>query len=410
MATGAVTSSEKRMAEFRALSLDERSSFFTSHRGKVQQQILSELTDEEAAELLDHLDLHHAHRVIGQISSTRRRRRLISNLKKDIHNKIEDFLQFNLRATTSLVHLNYILVDTKTSVGDTAEIIEDHVHETGKIPVVLVSEKGKLKGEIAFSTLVRERNSNKLANYVKKLETIEYTATKKEVIEFFTKRPHKRAVLLDSDGSVLGVVYADDVLTLIEETPASALYNFAGVSEMETSLDSVRSKVRHRYKWLIFNLVTTFFAAATVGLFEDTLNQLVVLAMYMPVVAGMGGNAAAQTLAVVVRGLTIGELTPERSLPVILREVAAGITNGVISGVIVATIAIVWNGSIMLGVVLAAAMIVNLFVAGLFGAVVPLVMRSLGKDPATSATIFISTATDVFGFMAFLGLATLILL
>ena len=187
MATGAVTNSEKKMAEFRALSLDERSSFFNSHRAKAQQQILSELTDGEAVELLDHMDLHHAHRVIGQISSTRRRRRLTSNLKKDIHNKIEDFLQFNLRATTSLVHLNYILVDAKTSVGDTAQIIEDHVHETGKIPVVLVSEKGKLKGEVAFSTLVRERNSNKLANYVKKLETIKYTASKKEVIEFFTK-------------------------------------------------------------------------------------------------------------------------------------------------------------------------------------------------------------------------------
>ena len=146
------------------------------------------------------------------------------------------------------------------------------------------------------------------------------------------------------------------------------------------------------------------------GLFEETLSQLVVLAIYMPIVAGMGGNAATQTLAVIVRGITVGEISLKNGMPAIMREVGAGFVNGAITGAIVLVVASLWNGDPMLGVVIGLAMIINLVTAGFFGATIPLVMKALGKDPATSATIFITTATDVFGFFAFLGLATILLL
>ena len=168
--------------------------------------------------------------------------------------------------------------------------------------------------------------------------------------------------------------------------------------------------MRHRYKWLIINLGTAFLAASVVGLFADTLKQFVILAMYMPIVAGMGGNAATQTLAVIVRGIAVGEITLKNSLPAIYKEVGAGFINGVINGVIVAMVATFWNSDPKLGLVLGAAMIINLITAGFFGALIPLVMKAFGKDPATSATIFITTATDVFGFFAFLGLATMVLM
>ncbi|MEX0918150.1 MAG: magnesium transporter [Candidatus Paceibacterota bacterium] len=399
-----------RMETFHTLSLDERSSAFNSCSTRIQQRILADLSDVDAVELLDHLDPNRVHRILGAMKSGRRRSRIIARLKKHMHAKIEQFLHFHLRATTSLVHLNYVLLEHTATVGATAEAIEDHVRETGKIPIVLVHENGSLIGEVPFSALVRERNSNKLKNYVRSIATIPYTTPRAEAIEFFTARPHKRAALLDEDGSVLGIMYADDVTALLEETPGAALYDFAGVSEIETVFDGVKSKVRRRYKWLILNLGTAFLAAMTVGLFEQTLEQLVVLAIYMPIVAGMGGNASAQTLAVMVRGLTLGDVTPKTGLPMVAREMTAGLLNGIIVGLVVAAIATFWNGSILLGVVLAAAMIINLFIAGFFGAIVPLIMKSLGKDPATSATIFTTTATDVFGFMAFLGLATLILL
>lgn len=398
------------MGQFRALTLDERSEQFNAAATRTQQQILAELENEEVVELLDHLDPNRVHQILGGMKNVRRRKRIITHLKKDVHAKIEQFLHFHLRATHALVHLNYILLDSTETVGATAEAIEDHVRVTGKIPVVLLRKDGKLAGEVPLSTLVRERNSNKLQRYVRPLPHLTYTTAKREAIDFFSERPHKKAALLDGDGSVLGIVYSDDVLALFEQTPAASLYDFAGVSEIETVFDPVKSKVRRRYKWLILNLLTAFFAASIVGLFENTLEQLVVLAIYMPIVAGMGGNAAAQTLAVVVRGITLGEISPSSGWPVIMRETLAGLLNGIIIGIIVAMVAMFWDNSLLLGVVLAVSMVFNLFIAGFFGAVIPLVMKWLGKDPATSATIFISTATDVFGFLTFLGLATWILL
>jgi magnesium transporter len=197
-------------------------------------------------------------------------------------------------------------------------------------------------------------------------------------------------------------------LALLGSHPAS-LYNFAGVSENERVFDSISTKVKHRYKWLILNLCTAFLAASVVGLFEKTLTQMVILAMYMPIVSGMGGNAATQTLAVMVRGITMGEISLKNAYPAILKEVGTGFINGAINGVIVYIVASFWHGNSMLGFVVGVAMVFNLVIAGLFGALVPLVMKFFGKDPATSATIFITTATDVCGFFAFLGLATLVL-
>jgi magnesium transporter len=216
--------------------------------------------------------------------------------------------------------------------------------------------------------------------------------------------------MLDQDTSVLGVIYADSVRPLFDKLPAESLYDFAGVMESEGVKDGVWSKVRHRYKWLIINLGTGFLAASVVGLFRNALDQLVLLAIYMPIIAGMGGNTATQTLAVMVRGIAIGDVKLANSFKPIMNEAGAGLVNGCINGALVAIIAILWNQNPLLGLVLGVAMVVNLIIAGFFGALVPLIMKELGKDPATSATIFITTATDVFGFFVFLGLATIILL
>lgn len=402
--------SKTRKNLFSQLPLGERSALFGVLSPHVLQEILSLLPDADAVKLLDHLDPYHVHQILGRMRDSRRRNRIIKLLKKDIYAKVERFLQFHPHASVSIFHLNYVLLSTDTTVGDTAEVIEKHLHETGKIPAVLVAQEGELLGEVPLNTLVRESNRRKIAQFVRPVLSITYTAEKKSVIELFRANYHRQVVVLDTDGSVLGIMYSDDVIELIESAPAAALYDFAGVSESEKTFDSTRSKVRHRYKWLIINLGTAFLAAFVVGLFENTLSQLVVLAVYMPVVAGMGGNAATQTLAVMVRGITLGEITLKNSAPAIKNEVLAGLTNGVITGLIVAAVATFWNGDPLLGLVLAVAMIFNLVIAGFFGALIPLVMKAVGKDPATSATIFITTATDVFGFFAFLGLATLLLL
>ena len=199
------------------------------------------------------------------------------------------------------------------------------------------------------------------------------------------------------------------MLQLVEKEQGSSLYNFAGIKQEESVTDTAKNKVRNRYRWLIINLGTAFLAAFTVSLFSNTLDKYVLLAIYMPIVAGMGGNAATQTLAVQVRGISLRQIDLSNAWMSLRNELGAGLVNGIINGIIVFTVVMVVNHDFKIAMVLGLAMIINLLVASTFGTLVPLIMKRLGKDPATSATIFITTATDILGFLAFLGLATIVL-
>lgn len=401
---------KKRTSIFRSLSVPEQAALFVRLSPHTKKTIFDNLTENELVNVLDQLDTTEAESALAFLSDHERRERVILRVRTELREKAEYFLRFHPKAALSLLNFNYLLLASDTTIGKAADAIEEHHREVGKLPEILVHENGELIGEVPLPALVRESNTKMLKHFVVPVQSITYQAEVQEIVDVLNKTKHNKLVVLDCDGSVIGIVYADDALALFGGEPTAALYDFAGVDDIERSFDSIGAKVRHRYKWLIINLGTAFLAASVVGLFADTLKQFVILAMYMPIVAGMGGNAATQTLAVIVRGIAVGEITLKNSLPAIYKEVGAGFINGVINGVIVAMVATFWNSDPKLGLVLGAAMIINLITAGFFGALIPLVMKAFGKDPATSATIFITTATDVFGFFAFLGLATMVLM
>ena len=401
---------EERLDIFRSLSSLEQSDSFLELSTHIQQVLLKQLHLTEIVEMLDNMDMMQVEHVLSRITNVKYRRKIVQRLKSEIREKVDYFLRFHPQATLSLINFNYLFLPSHVTIGEAANIIDEHYEETGKYPEILIQEKGHLLGEVPFAALVRERNSTQLKKFVQPIPTISYQADISEVAHIISSTKSKKIVMLDHDTSVLGIIYADTVKPLFDKLPAESLYDFAGVSDSEGVRDSMWSKVRHRYQWLIINLATGFLAASVVSLFENTLSQLVLLAIYMPIIAGMGGNAATQTLAVMVRGIAIGEVDLKSSVKPILNEVGAGLINGLINGVLVAIVATLWNHSPLLGLVLGVAMVCNLVIAGFFGAFIPLLMKAFGKDPATSATILITTATDVFGFFIFLGLATIILL
>ena len=401
---------DERMNLFRALSTTEQSAAFLELTPHIQQVILRQLTLNEIVEILDNMDMLQVEHVLSRVVNVKYREKIVKKLKAEIREKIDVFLRFHPQATLALINFNYLFLPDTLTIGEAANIIDEHYEETGKYPEILIHEKGQLLGEVPFAALVRERNTTQLKKFVQPIATISYQADITKIISVISSTNSKKIVMLDHDTSVLGIIYADAVKPLFAKLPAESLYDFAGVEESEGVNDSVLSKVKHRYKWLIINLGTGFLAASVVSLFENALSQLVLLAIYMPIIAGMGGNAATQTLAVMVRGIAVGEVSLKNSFRPIMNEVGAGLINGLINGILVAIVAVLWNKSPLLGLVLGIAMVCNLLIAGFFGAFIPLLMKSLGKDPATSATIFITTATDVFGFFIFLGLATVIML
>lgn len=394
---------------FKKIPIKEQGFFFLTLSKNNQEHILSELTNEDIAEFLEFLDPDQATNVLHLISSQKRKNKILNILTEDLKEKVNFFLRFNPHTAASIMDINYIEVQKKDTFKKVAEMVDIHEKRTGKIPAVLVVESGVLVGEIPTSTLILQNGTAVVNNHIKPLPTVMYNQQTEEVIHLFTKLPHSKIVVLDDNYSILGIIYSDDVLPLIQKRHSAHLYTFAGVKQEENVFDPFYIKVKHRYKWLIINLGTAYLAAAVVTLFADTISKFVLLASYMPIVAGMGGNTGTQTLAVMVRGIALGEIELKNSWRAILNEMAAGCTNGVINGILVAIIAVLWNQSPLLGVVTGSAMVVSLGVAGLAGSTIPLIMKKLGKDPATSATIFITTVTDVFGFFTFLGLAKLLL-
>ncbi|MCU0678127.1 MAG: magnesium transporter [Candidatus Pacebacteria bacterium] len=401
---------QERVALLRGLTIGEQSAILQSVSAYVQQQVLRELTDREVIDILDHVDLQAAQKLVTRIRDTKRREKIIAALKADIKDKIEYFLRFHPKATFSLIHFNYVFVPANTTIGEAGGIIETHYEETGKFPEILVHESGVLLGEVPFGVLVRERSSAPLEKFVVPVTTISYQAEIGDIIDTITSSGKRKVVILDHDSSVLGIVYADDALELFGHMPTESLYSFTGVVSSERPFDSATRKFRNRIPWLVLNLFTAFLAGGVVLTFNDTIDALALLAVYMPIVAGMGGNASSQTFAVMMRGITLGSIKLETALPAIKRELLAAVMNGLVIASIVAVISVVWNGSWMLGLVVGITMIFAHCVAGLFGALVPLVIKRLGFDPATMSMVFVSTATDVLGLLCLLGLGTLFLL
>jgi magnesium transporter len=212
--------------------------------------------------------------------------------------------------------------------------------------------------------------------------------------------------VVDEENKLVGIITVDDVIDVIKDEATEDIYRLAGVSGDERAFTPARESLRKRLPWLAVNLATAFVAAAVVYQFTPTIGALPLIAALMPIVAGMGGNAGTQTLTVIVRGIALGELTWSNARKALLKEVLVGVGNGVALGGVASLLVWLTLGNPMLGVVLGMAMIINMFVAALAGTLVPLGLRAANVDPALASSVFITTMTDVFGFLSYLGLAT----
>ena len=399
---------EKRTELFLALPHDKRVELLNIVTPHVRRDIVTHVPNEELVAVLEEIDPDDATDIL-QLLSRGKREQVLALMSQEIKDSLSTLLEFDPDTAAGLMTLDYIQADVADNIASVAKKFKQHEIRTGRPPVILVKKEGRLTGFLPGHELGFAARHELIGKYVKRMPSISYAATHDEVERLFHAHPHGKVAVLNDAGGVLGIIYSDDVLKLLQEHEASSLYDFAGIRQEESVTDTAKRKVHNRYRWLIINLGTAFLAAFTVGLFEDTLSKYVLLAIYMPIVAGMGGNAATQTLAVQVRGIALKQIELKTAWRTLRSELGAALVNGIITGILVAIIVVLINHDVKVAIILALAMIINLIVAAFFGTLVPLIMQKLGKDPAASATIFITTATDVLGFMAFLGLATIIL-
>ncbi|MFC6838277.1 magnesium transporter [Halomarina ordinaria] len=404
-----IAASSHPTAEFSQLSRSRQRDVFFLLPQTLQESLVEDLTGEELQRFVRRLDPDEVADVLGFADETTRTD-VLQRLDEDRREKAEFLLEFSPESAAGLMHLDYVTVDATRDIDDVAHRVQRYEDRTGNVPTIFVTEDDELVGELPGQALaMADTDDVDLHDYVQETPAVTYDTPDTEVVDVLREHPESSVAVLDDDRTILGVIYAGDLLRVIEEEAGETLYEFTGVREEESILDGPLTKVRYRYKWLIINLGTAFLAAAAVGFFEDTIAAFTLLAVYMPVVAGMGGNAGTQSMAVTVRGIALEQVSLSTGRRAVINEIIAGGANGLITGVLVAAIASVFNQSPLLGLVLGVSMILNLIIAGFFGTTIPLVLERIGKDPATSATIFITTATDVLGFFIFLGLAQSVL-
>jgi magnesium transporter len=307
--------------------------------------------------------------------------------------------------------INYIIVPIETSKTIILERIKKHIELGKKEPTILiVNSERKLLGELRISNLLFEKKEKEIYTNIKKLPSIRYDEDQTEVISRFKEHRHEKIIVLDEKETVMGLIHARDIFKLIEDENTENFYAISGLQKEEDITDSAFDKVKYRFSWLLINLLTAFLAAFVVSRFEETISKIVILAAFMPIVAGMGGNAGTQTVAILVRSLALKKIDSSLGKKILLNEILASSVNGLLIGLLVGLIAYIYGESILFGLVAGIATLLNLVIAALFGTIIPLILKTFGIDPASSSSVFVTTTTDVFGFLILLGLASIILI
>ena len=306
---------------------------------------------------------------------------------------------------------DFIAVPEFWTVGQTI----DYMREAADLPsefheVFVVDPSHRPTGTLALDRILRSRRPTAVGEIMDHTPRVVPGDTDQEEVAFlFQQYDLVSAGVVDGGGRLIGVITVDDILDVIDEEAEEDLMRLGGVGESDLN-EPIGRAARNRFPWLLINLGTAIVASIVIAFFDTTIEQIVALAILMPIVASMGGNAGTQTLTITVRALATHELTATNALRLLNREVAVSFANGTAMALVIGVAAGAWFDDASLGGVLAAAMVINMVVAGLAGMLVPLGLHRAGVDPALAATVFVTTVTDVVGFLAFLGLGAWLLL
>ena len=376
----------------------------------VRDQLSEDLSNEVLADAVSKLDTDDAAYVIEGLEDADKED-VLSQIPSSDRAALEKNLEYPEETAGRLMQTDFVAVPPLWTVGQ----LIDHMRETEDLPetfsdIFVVDPTYRVVGSVDLSRVLRSKRHVGIESIMdRERQVVLATDDQEEMARQFERYDLKSAPVVDANNRLVGVVTVDDVVEVIEEETEEDLRLLAGVGD-ESVADTVLPTVRSRFLWLAINLVTAVVAASVIQLFDASIEQMVALAVLMPIVASMGGNAGTQTMTVAVRALATHELGPVNASRVILREVSVGLINGLMFAVLLGAFVMLWFGIGTLSLVIGAAMIFNLFTAALAGICIPLLLHRFGFDPAVSSGVFVTTATDVVGFFVFLGLATLFLL
>ena len=373
------------------------------------RELLTLISSQEISEVLEELESDSATAFVSVLPEDLAHD-VLEHMRVEESTEVRGLLQYEEETAGRIMTPNVFSLGEDVSISEAIQTIQTTQELEMVFYLYVVDLRNHLVGVVSLRQLLTVLPSTPL----KKIMSTDVISVRTETDQEEVARQVALYDLLaipvvNEENKLLGVITVDDVIDVIKEEATEDILHLAGVEADDHILTPALTSFRKRIPWLVVNLATALLAATIVAFYESTIERLVFLAVFLPVVAAMGGNSGTQTLTVIVRGLALGELTWKSSKSVLRKEITVGISNGLTIGILAGLVAYIWRGSYVLGLVLAAAMIINILVAGIVGTIVPLLLKQLNIDPAIASSIFVTTFTDAIGFLSFLSLATLLL-
>jgi magnesium transporter len=375
------------------------------------EELLLQLNPEKRTEIVEELDYDDATDIISQLGEEDQQE-ILEDLSKDDAESIRNLLSYNEETAGGLMNTEIIAVNINLSKKDAIDEIIRQSEEIEEFYTIFVVDDDYLfKGIVSLKDIIKAKGNVKIIEMANQDAVyVKADTDQEEVARLLSQYNLTSIPVVDERLRLLGRVTFDDVIDVLEDENTEDILKISGVSEDEELGGNWVDAIKSRLPWLIINLGTAFLASAVVRYYQTTLDALSILSAYMTIIAGMGGNAATQALAVTIRRISLFDLTDRQTYRTVLKEFTVGMINGAVTGLIVLVSAYFFDANLMLGLVIFAAMTGNLIIAGVTGAGIPLILKRIGIDPAIASSIIITTFTDVFGFLLLLGLASKLLL
>ena len=391
-----------KLIELVVFNLDPE--IFIELNESIQTEIFILLSTESIVNILKRLESDNALKIIENLDE-KKKNTVLDKLPPKDRFLLEEGLSYPEDSAARIMQREFIATPSNWSVGQTIDYLRDNKDLPEEfLEIFIVDNNFKPIGTVPSSKVLRAPRESKMNSIMNEAQVlIPVNIDKEEVGRLFENYNLVSAGVVDKNNKLVGMITGDDVFTVLKEEAEEDVLRLAGVGD-EVITDSILQKTKRRFNWLLLNLFTALLATWVISLFGATIEQMVALAFIMPVVASMGGNAGMQTLAVTIRALATKELSSGNFGKIVSKEFSIGVLNGIIFAIISGVIIQVWFNEINLSILIASSMVLNMIAAGLFGILVPVTLKKFNIDPAIASSVFVTTITDVIGFLSFLGL------
>lgn len=383
---------------------DNAKEIFTRLTPDKAVEVMEKMDQELFVQIFSNINSHLGARLLSRLQQNKVEERL-SLLPSMLRRELKDFMSYKPDSAGYLMETEV----TSFYADNTVRDVLKRIRKLGNRiidSVYIIDETGSLMGELALQKIAISLPNQKVKEVMQTSFAVNANSSKEEVVEILDKGKYFQIPVTDINNKLIGVIRHEALINASREEISEDMQAMFGAGREEQALSKVSVAIKNRLPWLQVNLATAFLASVIVGLFEDTIAKITILAVFLPVVAGQSGNTGSQALAVTMRGLALREIRISQWLKVAKKEIIVGFINGVAVALVTSIIVYFWASSAGIAVVIGLSMIISMMIAGFSGAVIPVILKALGQDPATSSSIILTTVTDICGFLSFLGLAT----